>query len=413
MATALICHININSLKHRLTELVLHLEEHKPHIVTINETKLNQNTNINIPNYHILRQDRNSHGGGVAILIKENIQFNTIDISQFNQEALMITFKHRGKEIALATIYNKPLKHMDTDLIHYIQTTYPSNIIIGDFNARHAFFGDTGNTNAAGDHLFNITETYDLHVANNTQPTHTAGGILDLALLSTSMLSHVYDCDVVGDIGSDHYPLHVRLVTAELLKTTQQSRLNMGKTDWNKFRKIVTKSLPPPQINNTQDINTACNALENTLTAALKQACPTTKQNYNFPRYISEKTRTLIKTKRKVRRLAQKTQLTVYKQLYHQLAHRVKESIQHDKREQWQQATEKLNEATDGSQFWQTFNRLTGKYTNKNTHQPIRKEDGTMTKNNKEKADAFAKHLENTHNTHQGDNLDADFKKRS
>ena len=83
------------------------------------------------------------------ILIKDNIHFNTIDISQFNQEALMITFKHRGREIALATIYNKPLKHMDTDLIPFILTTYATNIIVGDFNARHAFFGDVGNTNTS------------------------------------------------------------------------------------------------------------------------------------------------------------------------------------------------------------------------------------------------------------------------
>ena len=84
---------------------------YKSHFVTLNKTRLRERTRIRIPNYNIIRKERNvvnSNGrlqqaaGGVAILVRKYIKFNEIYF-------LTINFKSQGKTVALATIYN-PLK---------------------------------------------------------------------------------------------------------------------------------------------------------------------------------------------------------------------------------------------------------------------------------------------------------------
>ena len=85
-----ILHININGLFGRKTELIHYLNECTPHLVTLNETKLRNQTKIKIPNYHLIRRDRATNGGGVAILVRKDLKYNEIDTSEFNEEFLAI-----------------------------------------------------------------------------------------------------------------------------------------------------------------------------------------------------------------------------------------------------------------------------------------------------------------------------------
>ena len=80
-----IIHANINGLYKRRTELITYLNEYKPHFVTLNETRLREQTRIRIPNYNIIRKERNvvnpngrlqQAAGGVAILMIKDIKFN-------------------------------------------------------------------------------------------------------------------------------------------------------------------------------------------------------------------------------------------------------------------------------------------------------------------------------------------------
>ena len=69
---------NIFSLFPHLDELLMLVDNDKPHIICINQTKLDDSTDdslIHINDYVIIRKDRNKHGGGVAIYIHQNIQF--------------------------------------------------------------------------------------------------------------------------------------------------------------------------------------------------------------------------------------------------------------------------------------------------------------------------------------------------
>ena len=70
--------------------------------MTLNETRLREHTRLRIPNYNIIKKERNvvnpngrlqQAAGGVAILIRKDIKFNKIDSADFNEKLLAINFK--------------------------------------------------------------------------------------------------------------------------------------------------------------------------------------------------------------------------------------------------------------------------------------------------------------------------------
>ena len=73
--------INVNSILtiERKMNLIIFIEEHKPDIILLSETKLCKKSKFEIQGYNIIRNDRNKHGGGTAIILRDNIQYNTIN----------------------------------------------------------------------------------------------------------------------------------------------------------------------------------------------------------------------------------------------------------------------------------------------------------------------------------------------
>ena len=65
-----ICCLNIDSLTHHFDKLAMFLDEEQPHIMALNETKLDVtiwSAKLSISNYHeIIYKDRTRYDGGVA-----------------------------------------------------------------------------------------------------------------------------------------------------------------------------------------------------------------------------------------------------------------------------------------------------------------------------------------------------------
>ena len=408
-----IVHININGLFGRRTELIHYLNECEPHFVTVNETKLREQTKMRIPNYHIIRRDRATNGGGVAILIRKDVKFNEIDTSEFNEEFLAISFESQRKKIGLATIYNPPGHSPNIENFKYIKNKFPLAIFMGDFNCKHAYFG-CKKANKEGDILFNIIEELDLYITNDDTPTHrpntTIGDLLDLAIVSREMAPKIESCDVGLDIGSDHLPVHLMLSSPEIQKQTQRQILQYEKTDWTRFSKYIKDKLKMTEAVTPSEIDEDCEILTKTIKTALDKSCPKSKPK-DKAFYMSDNTMKLIKLKRQIRRLAQKTQNPTTKTLYNQLNNLVKKSIKKDKEAWWQKTTNKLDETKNCKIFWQTFNQISGKKSKSGASKPVFQENGKLTENNKEKANAFAKSLGKIHNTHEGAIFDDNFKR--
>lgn len=71
---------NANSIKSKLHEFQSFLYANDYDIVGICETKTDENFKLKISGYKSYLKSRNNRGGGVAILVKQNIDHSPIDI---------------------------------------------------------------------------------------------------------------------------------------------------------------------------------------------------------------------------------------------------------------------------------------------------------------------------------------------
>ena len=142
-----LAHINIRSCRNKEVEVSLFLKENDIDILTLNETWLKNNFKLDILNYTIARRDRPSRqGGGVAILVRNDIKSDIIDTcSDINtdNEATTIRLKNTEDQITISTIYIPPTSSINTSLLENIKNSADNIIITGDLNAKHTDFNCT------------------------------------------------------------------------------------------------------------------------------------------------------------------------------------------------------------------------------------------------------------------------------
>jgi len=70
-----LAHLNVCSIRNKVHELNYLITENTIHILAVSETHLDDtvlDTEISIDGYNIFRRDRNKHGGGIALYIRNN-----------------------------------------------------------------------------------------------------------------------------------------------------------------------------------------------------------------------------------------------------------------------------------------------------------------------------------------------------
>ena len=76
---------NARSILANLGEFQRSLDENNPHLVCMTETWLNPNKNLKFKAFNVIRMDRPTQtGGGAAILIRKEIEYNNISFNPFN-----------------------------------------------------------------------------------------------------------------------------------------------------------------------------------------------------------------------------------------------------------------------------------------------------------------------------------------
>ena len=103
----------------------------KPFDVTcVNETFCDSSisdSEINLPDYSIVRRDRNRHGGGVAMYIRNSLTF---------VESIWIEMKYKQRQpVIIGSIYRPPSSPIDfIDKLGDISCECKETIVTGDFN---------------------------------------------------------------------------------------------------------------------------------------------------------------------------------------------------------------------------------------------------------------------------------------
>lgn len=105
-----IINVNARSLINKAHALEALVIDHAPDIAVITETWLHKNildSDIAPPGYSLVRRDRDGRGGGVAVLVKRNIIFSTLEVPG-NIEAVWITTKLNNRTVFIGAVYRPP-----------------------------------------------------------------------------------------------------------------------------------------------------------------------------------------------------------------------------------------------------------------------------------------------------------------
>ena len=140
----LICSLNAPSLRKHKDEIEVLMRENKIDILALNETKLNSKTEeeqVSIPGYTVLRCDRNSHGSGVAIYLRDTLNFeHKTDLKTDNLEMICIELKPKSsKPFILLAWYRPPNYETETltevnTFLETLEKEQKETLLIGDVN---------------------------------------------------------------------------------------------------------------------------------------------------------------------------------------------------------------------------------------------------------------------------------------
>lgn len=205
--------LNARSIVNKTAELEHILLTRKPDLVVITESWLHPSINdseIIPPNYNILRNDRASRGGGVAIVIRSGIQYVRLDDIE-NNESVWCTIQVNNMRVIVGGIYRPPnaditfLEDIKEYLLLHVKN-HNKIILAGDFNLAHIDWGTLHAGSSEGEsseELLDIAFTFDLDQLVH-EPTRLQGSsqsILDLVLVSHdfSENSTTDVCDGISD----------------------------------------------------------------------------------------------------------------------------------------------------------------------------------------------------------------------
>ena len=219
----------------------------------------------------MLRRDRGARGGGVALLIKDNIPF-TNHIVNTEIEAIAMKLYLENYQHTVCSIYLPPAKTYETEQIeNLINQLGNHTLLLGDFNGHHPQWGSP-TSDRRGDQICDIILNMSLEILNNTEPTciSTNGNLshIDLSMCAQTDV-HRYMWDTHAQLmGSDHFPIIIKDIIHEPLQTAIIPRYIIDKADWHKFQ--IELRLPQSY----SSVDAGCEEVESAIKEAANKTIP-------------------------------------------------------------------------------------------------------------------------------------------
>ena len=249
-----IIHLNIRSLVPKIDLLRTWVYLHKPKIITLSETFLNNDildNEISIRNYILYRADRATRHGGVAIYVSTDIASEIvtpiIGPQGFESVFVKIILHRTNKCLHIGSIYRPPSSPVDSfnNLISTITSIPDMNelILLGDFNRN--WLDKTCNTIKRKFSGINLTQLID----EPTRVTKKTSSLLDWVLASHP--DRIVKSGIMSDCFSDHSIVYcvwkIKLAKSppKLIKIRQHRKMNTDlfcsdliNINWDRFQLI-------------------------------------------------------------------------------------------------------------------------------------------------------------------------------
>lgn len=275
--------LNANSLvsHERRSYLKEFLDDNRPDILLITETKLSSRHVVSFQGYNLIRTDRISSspnpGGGTSILIKNNLVFKEIPCRDLTSlEITIIELElDSGRKIVLCSVYHSrklapKISRIDLDKILAIMNGRPF-IIGGDFNAKHELWSNSKKC-PNGELLYDWYTTNfncdDFSIEFTREPTRKGlhnSSFLDIFFVSNRLKIHYPNPDNLLDVVdgiSDH--VGVKMIVDLNSKVSKKAPIlspNFGKTNWNRFNHYLNEKMSALDI--PEDRNMTISELDN------------------------------------------------------------------------------------------------------------------------------------------------------
>lgn len=211
MAVNVIGTLNTRGIRRKLKNLLHTLGSDNIGLLGLQETILNESTNIDINGYRTYWKDYFRQG--LALLIHNSIPAVRHDLPATfdNLQTIAVDEQLPCGTVTVINYYNRPADELNYNLFYYADSL-PHAIILGDFNARSQNLHDVTN-NSNGHRLeMVLLGTVLVHIHNET-PTfleHQGISIPDPILHSPSLTHLFEDTSYIGTTTtSDHLPLLV------------------------------------------------------------------------------------------------------------------------------------------------------------------------------------------------------------
>lgn len=197
----------------RRNEILTLIDKYNPEIFLLQETWLRPEVPYSIPGYHVVRRDRadGRRRGGVAILLREGLEFQELDTALYSVEGVGVDFFSRKKVIQVLSLYFPPTTTLKRDIL-LLNNFGPHAFMAGDLNAKHEDWGSP-KTDRLGKYVQELCEGGNLNIHVPSEPTRLApritipDAVLDYAITSASIED--VQVLVLGGEGttSDHLPV--------------------------------------------------------------------------------------------------------------------------------------------------------------------------------------------------------------
>ena len=207
-----VMHLNVHYLYPKLDDLKLLInEQSNMDIICLCETFLTKqiaDEELMLDNYQLFRKDRNLHGGGLVIYVKNNLICKPRDDLQVNGiEALLLEVKHEHqKPFLLVYTYRPPSSNQNwtLEIENILEQVYTENkeiLLLGDFNINLL------ETITYAQNWLQIMDAINLMqlVQTPTRVTDRSSTLIDHAYSKRE--ENIVDVHVPHYAISDHYPV--------------------------------------------------------------------------------------------------------------------------------------------------------------------------------------------------------------
>nr|CAI5829658.1 unnamed protein product [Callosobruchus analis] len=355
---------NRNSLVKALSDLDID-------IALLSETWFKPDRSYNFTGYKVIRQDRQDGTTGVAILIKNNIVFQEINLHNIpeDMQACAVKIINSNPPLTLSSIYCPPDVRLSTQNYLSLIDNFTGSIIIGgDFNGHHDLWGSY-KINTAGSNIVNLLNQTDLVILNDGSQTkisrssqHSA---VDLTLVSPDMANIITWRVLPDTLGSDYFVILMSIDSPCQQNTDTifpKTKWNTKKADWARYEILIDAYFSDGH-RDFEDLNLKYNYFMSGIEAAASASIPTKKpfqpnnRRPSPPWWDSDCDYIVSQRKQALVNYSTQSTLENYIKVKKEMA-ASKKLLKKKAKNHWMQYCSKLNKNTPSRELWQQAKKM-------------------------------------------------------